>query len=736
MLDHDFATASHAQAGSVALTGPDRVPPQRLGASLLPALAHLAQDRRIGWSQAAVLGDLEWRASRASGGVGACDIIDAAAAEGLRLKAHPVSKLADGPITAIDLPLIVVLRDGRSGVIDTLPDQQLVTLALYDAQLSHQMQSRTAALAQEALWLFTLLPVETLRDTRVDGYLAPLSRNWLRETLFPSLKPYGYVIAASLICNLLAMAGMIFSMQVYDRVIPAASYPTLVVLTCGVALAFLFEFLIRLSRSSLLDVLGKEAGLALSERVFGRALRIRADARPPSTGSFIAQLRDIDTLREQLTSASVNAVMDLPFFLLFLVILASVGGWLALIPLAAFVLMVAPALLMQGKLRAAAQGAQRESALRNAVLVEAIQGGDDIKALRAEARFDDIWRQTSLATAASSSKQKRLVAFLTTWTQTVQQGVYAATVAIGAPLVMSGQLTTGTVVGASILGARMLAPMAQISAVLTRWQQAKIGAAALNDLMHKPVDQPDRESRVSLNPIRGVIDIEGARFSHGQGQPIALEIDKLSIKAGERIGILGRNAAGKSSLLQALAGNLAPLQGRVLIDGHRLESIDPADLRRDIAWVGQNARLFHGSLRDNLRMAAPLADDAALMEALAQAGGANLLQALPKGLDHQIGEGGTGLSGGQRQKILLARAMLITPRLLLLDEPSAVMDETSERAFGARLRQLAPHQGVVIATHRLRLLDCVDRLIVLKRGKIAMDGPKDQILARLRGETA
>lgn len=736
MLDQDFATASHAKPQPVVFAGAAQLSPLQLNSSLLPALARLAQDRRIGWSQEAAFGELQWRASRNGCASNAADIVAVAAIDGLKLKVHPVAKLASGQIAAIDLPLIVVLKDGRAAVIDTLPDQQLVALSLYEGQVSHQMQSRAAVLAEDALWVFSLLATETLRDTRVDSYLAPVSRNWLRETLFPSITPYYYVIAASFTCNLLALAGMIFSMQIYDRVIPAASYPTLVVLTCGVALAFVFEFMIRLARSSILDVLGKHAGLALSERVFGRALRIRADARPPSTGSFIAQLRDIDTLREQLTSSAVNAVMDLPFFALFLVILASIAGWLALIPLCAFVLMVTPALMMQARLKAAAQGAQRESALRNAVLVEAIQGGDDIKALRAEARFDDIWSQTSLATAESSSKQKRLVSFLTTWTQTVQQGVYAATVAIGAPLVMSGQLTTGTVVGASILGARMLAPMAQISAVLTRWQQAKIGAAALDDLMQKPVDQPDRESRVSLNPIRGAIDIEGAAFSHGQGQAIAVEIDKLSIQAGERIGILGRNAAGKSTLLQALAGNLRPLQGQVLVDGHRLESIDPADLRRDIAWVGQTARLFHGSLRDNLRIAAPLAEDAALIDALTQAGGFNLLQSLSKGLDHPIGEGGNGLSGGQRQQILLARAMLIKPRLLLLDEPSAAMDETTERAFCAQLRQLPPHHGIVIATHRLRLLDCVDRLIVLKRGKIVMDGPKDQILSRLRGEAA
>lgn len=442
-------------------------------------------------------------------------------------------------------------------------------------------------------------------------------------------------------------------------------------------------------------------------------------------------------MRETLTASTVGAVVDLPFFLLFTFIFWLVAGPLVIIPLTALVLMLGPALVLQPRLKATAQLAQRESALRNAVLVEVIQGLDDIKATRSEGYFEGIWRRTSRATADANTVQKHLTHGLATWTQLVQQGVYAGTVAIGAPLVMSGQVTTGTLVGASILGSRMLAPMGAVAGVLARLQQAKIGAVALDELMHKPVDQPTEKDRVSLPVLSAPLVMQAAAFTYSAEGDVALEVPRLSIKPDERIAILGRNGAGKSTLLQALAGHLPPVKGRYLVAGHSLETVDPSDLRRHIAYLGQNARLFHGTLRENLRLGQPMASDSAMLAALKAAGGGEMISQLSQGLDHRIAEGGTGLSGGQRQQILLARTLLAAPQMILLDEPTSAMDDAAERAFVSHLGQLvAGGKGLIVATHRHRILNVVDRLIVVDRGRVIMDGTKDAVLAKLAEQAA
>ena len=717
----------------------DRLPVADLAANAAPALVHLAGGLRINLSLAALRAKLDWFGQEyGREGLVTLDLISALVQDsGIRLA--PFTAKPAGP-AQVDLPLLGVLKDGRAVVITSLRDSRtglVVGATLFEGSQTHTLHIRFEALSQDLAMLWRPVTEAAMPDSRIDAYIAPPRRHGLREILFPSLRPYGHVMLAALMCNLLALVGVIFSMQVYDRVIPAKSLPTLAVLALGVALAFAFEFVLRMTRASLLDALGKQAGLRLSERVFGRALRIQSTARPPATGSFIAQIRDIDTLRETLTASTVGAVVDLPFFLLFTFIFWLVAGPLVAIPLTALALMLGPALVMQPRLKAAAQLAQRESALRNAVLVEVIQGVDDIKATRSEGYFESIWRRTSRATADASTRQKHLAHGLTTWTQLVQQAVYAGTVAIGAPLVMSGHVTTGTLVGASILGSRMLAPMGAVAGVLARLQQAKIGAAALDELMHKPIDQPTDKDRVALPALTEPLVMQGAAFSYSPMGDVALDVAKLSIKPDERIAILGRNGAGKSTLLQAIAGQLPPVKGRYLVAGHGVETVDPADLRRHLGYLGQNARLFHGTLRENLRLGQPMASDRAMLAALQAAGGGEMIGQLSQGLDHRIAEGGTGLSGGQRQQILLARTLLAAPQMILLDEPTSAMDDAAERAFVAHLGRLAATgKGLVVATHRHRILNVVDRLIVVDRGRVVMDGPKDAVLAKLAEQSA
>ena len=683
------------------------------------ALLRVAAHYRIGTSPEQLRREAQW--------TGASDQLERLArSAGLALAEMPV---AGTPVSALRLPLVIGFDTGDLGVVETeTPEGFLVALA-GDGGL--QMPLTHADLAARARRIFALRPAAGVVDRRIDDYVAPYKPNWLRRILFADLKPYRAIMTASAVSNVLTLAGVIFSMQVYDRVVPGQSLPTLHVLFGGVMLATLFGYLVKESRSKITDYAGKAVDLQVSDRVFGHALRVKTANRPRATGTFIAQIRELEHVREMMTSTTVAAVADVPFFLLFSALFFYIAGVLVWIPLVAAVLLIVPGLLVQGKLRRLAEENSRESALRGAMLVEAVQGMDDIKALQAEGRFQNLWNHYNEVTGTSSMRLRELTNRLSNWGQTVQGAVFALVIFFGAPMVMAGEMSTGVLVAASMLSSRMLAPLSSITQIINRWQQAKVAREALDRLMALPVDTPEAERRIHLPAIRGAFLLQNAVFGHDPQVPI-LKIAKLEIAPGERVAVLGRNGTGKSTLLAALSGLIGPLAGELRVDDVTMTLVDPADLRRDIGFVGQNARLFHGTLRENLTLGAPMASDAQILAALEEVALADFIRKLPDGLDHMVQEGGLGISGGQRQGLLLARMLLRRPRILLLDEPTASLDEVAEAAVIDALGRLGPETGIILATHRPAVLRLVDRLIVLNNGTVVMDGPRDTILARLR----
>lgn len=517
-------------------------------------------------------------------------------------------------LTAWRLPVAVQLRGGQVAVVTALTEGGLRLLLSGDegGESTHTL----AELQPEVETMAVLRPLLSAPDSRVDSYLRPVERHWLRDIVFADLRPYGHILLASFITNLMALGGILFSMQVYDRVVPSQSEPTLYVLFGGVLLSIAFAWAMRAARMHITDMLGKRADLRISDRVFGHALRVKNSARPRATGTFVAQIRELEPVREMLTSTTAAAVADLPFFVLFCFIFWMIAGSLVWVPLAAFVLLLAPSLLAQKRLRNLAQASMRESALRNAMLVETVQGIEDIKLLQAEPRFQNQWNHYNVVNAESGLKLRALLHHLSNWMQTVQGSAFAFVVFFGAPQVMHGEMSTGVLVASSILVSRMLAPLSSVTGVLNRWQQAKMASDGLNQLMHLPVDHAEDGSRVHRPVIEGCYDFSEAVFSY-DGKTPALQVKKLQIAAGERIAILGRNGAGKSTLLQALSGLTEPVSGRLLLDDVALAHIDPADVRRDVGLLTQNARLFYGSLRENLLLGAPHASDAELMTSAA-----------------------------------------------------------------------------------------------------------------------
>ena len=629
------------------------------------------------------------------------------------------------------LPIVVEFRDGQVGVIDK-SDQHGQYNILFSGDLGLSQTIAFDQLRENAQRILIARPETSIPDVRVDEYIKPYEPNWFWSIALRDWKRYIDIMFASLIANVLALATIIFSMQVYDRVVPSQSIPTLWVLAGGVLIATIFEFILRMSRIYLSDLIGKRADLKISDKVFGHALRIKNNERSRSTGSFISQIRELEGVRELITSTTIGVIADLPFFFLFLGVFWIIGGNLFWVMIAVVPLMIIPGILVQKKLAQLAQEGMRESSIRNAMLVETVQGIEDIKLLRAESRFQNQWNHVNDVSATVSMSQRKIVGFLTTWTQKIQGLTYAIIVFVGCFAVMDGEMTTGALVACSILSSRMLTPFSQITTILARLQQAKVAKVGLDELMKKNVDQPDHAHLIHKAVIYGHYELSDVSFKYNQDdQSSTLQISKLAIKAGEKIAVLGRNGAGKSTLLQLLSGMQSPQSGKINLDGIDISLLDPMDTRRDVGLLNQNAHLFFGSIRENLVLGAPLASDEDIFNALRMTGALDFVLSKKDGLDHLVLEGGGGFSGGQKQALLLARVLIRNPHVLLLDEPTASFDDLTEKLFIDHLKQTLNNKTVVIATHRKAILELVDRIVIINGGQIIMDGPKDEIINSL-----
>lgn len=634
------------------------------------------------------------------------------------------------------LPLLIQMQDGQVGVLNQLDVNGNANIQFSGDQGLAQVLT-VELLKENVNNVYILRPEKSIPDVRIDEYIKPYEQNWFWTIVLKDWKRYLDVMFASLMANILALATILFSMNVYDRVIPAQSVPTLWVLAGGVLIAAIFEFCLRVARIYLSDIIGKRADLKISDKVFGHALRIKNKERSKSTGTFISQIRELESVRELVTSTTISAIADLPFFFLFLAIFWLIGGNLFWVMVLVVPLMIIPGILIQKPLAKLASEGMREGAIRNATLVEAVQGIEDIKLLRAESRFQNQWNHMNEAAADISMRQRKLVGIVGAWTQKVQGLTFAIVVLVGCFAVMKGEMTTGALVACSILSSRMLGPIAQISGVLGRFQQAKVAKTSLDELMKKPVDQAPNAHLIHRPVLNGHYELNNIvfKYSENDAKP-TLIIPKLEIQAGEKIAILGRNGAGKSTLLQLLSGMQEPVQGKINLDGVDLGLIDPTDVRRDMGLLNQNAHLFFGSVRENLTLGSPLATDQELLNVLKLTGALNFVLDKKEGLDHQILEGGVGFSGGQRQALLLSRLLLRQPNILLLDEPTAAIDDVSEKQLIQNLKGWLGQKTLVIATHRRAVLELVDRIIVVHDGKIVMDGPKEQVLGNTQTNIA
>ena len=690
----------------------------------LDAMLAVARHYGIGVSEEGTRVALAWQ----EGGSADLQLLHMAKSLGLGLR---FSNLSLQQLDNSRLPLVAELEGGNVCVLQAV-DGDGNAGVLFSGDKGLQTRIGIDELRRRIRRVAILRPQVAVADARVDDYIRPYRRNWFWNIALRDWKRYGDIMLASLGANVLALAGVIFSMQVYDRVVPANSETTLWVLFGGVMLAILFEFSLRVARTHISDTIGKRADLKISDTVFGRALRLRNSARSRSTGTFISQLRETEQVRDLFSSTTVATVADLPFFLLFVAVLWMVGGPLVFIALAAIPLLVIPGLLVQKPLARLSNEGMRESALRNAMLVEAVQGIEDIKLLRAEPRFQGQWNHSNEVLAGVGMRQRFLTSLLMSWTHEVQGIVFALVLALGSYQVMQGDMTTGALVASSILASRMISPLAQLASIFARWQSAKVARKGLDEIMSRPVDQPENSRRLHRAALNGhyLLEDVSLRYNENAKRP-ALQLAELRIRAGEKVAIVGRIGSGKSTLLNLLSGMQFPDSGQVSLDGVDLTLLDTADLRRDVAMLSQGAHLFYGTIRENILLGAPMASDAMISQALALSGALPFVRALPDGLDEMILEGGQGLSGGQKQTLLLARTIIRNPSVLLLDEPTANFDEVTERQVIDALGPWMAPRTLVVATHRMPVLKWVDRIIVINDGKVMLDGPKEAVIKEL-----
>lgn len=643
-----------------------------------------------------------------------------------RMVKRPLKDLADSP----NLPCILVLNNNHACILQarTADGVSVVFPETPDAPVTMKLEELQALYHDYA---FFVRP-RAIADGRAGPSAIEEGRDWFWSAVLRHKNIYKEVALAAVVINILALASPLFTMNVYDRVIPNAAYPTLWTLAFGIFVAYVFDFLLKNLRSHFVDTAGRKADNIISARIFEQMLAMKMAARPPSVGVHAANLKEFETLRDFFASATIVAFIDMPFILLFLAALWMIAGPVAFVPAVLVPVVMGVGIMLQRPLDKAIKESMHEAAAKTGLIFEVLSGLETVKVQAAEGHMQRKWEELTEKSSLTHVKARGISSFGVNFAVLMSNLSTVGMVVYGTYLIADGKITMGALIASVILSGRVMGPLATVAALLTKYSQTRESFERLDNLMKSPVERPAGQTFISMPVMKGKIDFRDVLFRYpGQKTP-ALSNISFSVEPGEHVGVIGAVGSGKTTLERLILNLYQPESGSVQIDGVDTRQVDPADLRRNVGVVQQTPYLFFGTVRENITLGHESVPDSAVLRAAEMAGVMDFLRDSEAGLDTQVGERGDNLSGGQRQAIAIARALLYDPPVLLLDEPTASIDPGSERRLYGHLKELIRGKTILLVTHKSAVLGLVDKLILMDRGRIIAMGPRDEVIQKLQ----
>ena len=647
--------------------------------------------------------------------------------------ASRVVKIAIDEINTSLTPAVLILNNNRACVLLSIGDDKKTVKLLYPESGQGEVEVSFESLSQDYVGRAIFVRPRFKLDQRAPEISNLKDRHWFWSAFLDQSALYKDVLVAAFLINIFAIVIPFFTMNVYDRVIPSRAEETLWLLAIGVIITIVLDYSLKRIRSHFVDLAGSRIDVKLSALIMERVLGMKLENKPASVGSFAQTLRSFESVRDFMSSATVTTLIDLPFAILFLVIIGWISWPLVFIPILTSILILIYSVHVKSQVYGLTEQSSRTVALKNATLIESLSSLETLKVLGAESHIQSRWESVSSQLAKLNSSVKHKSHSATSLVASMSSFCVVSNVILGVYLIDNKMLTMGGLIASGMLISRIIAPLAQTVGLIMQYENAKLSLAMLEEQMKKEPERSSAQSYVHRDFIKGDIEFKDMKFKYPNQENYALNGLSFKVKQGEHVAIIGRTGSGKTTLSRLIMGMYQPLDGSVRVDGIDLRQLDPADLRANIGCVEQHTTLFFGTLRENITMGAPHAEDSQVVHAADVGMLTDLINQHPRGFDMLVGERGEFLSGGQRQGVAIARAVLNSPSILLMDEPTSAMDYSTENNFIQKVGSYCEGKTLILITHKMSLLQLATRVIVLDQGRIIADGPKDSILEAING---
>ncbi len=642
---------------------------------------------------------------------------------------RPIDKMLQ-----LQLPMILLLSNDNTCILENFSQDRKEVKIIYAEGEGIEEWLSVEDLEAEYLGFAFMLKKEFKYETKNSRTLQLKQKHWFWSTIKLSSKIYSDVLWASLLINLFVLATPLFTMNVYDRVIPNNAQETLLVFTIGIVLVYILDFFLKFTRGYMLEVAGKKSDIIMSSIIFEKVVDLKMSAHPDSVGSFANNLKNFESVRSFFTTATMSAVIDLPFAIIFLLVIYYIGGMLVLVPMTTMILIFLYAIIIKGPLRESIEASHAAAAKKNAILIETLQNIETVKSMRMAGKIQWEWEESTGEIAEKNLKSRLFSSSIPNITNLLIQLNTVFVVVFGVYMIQEFELTMGGLIAVVILTSRTVGPMGQAAALITNYSDARSSYETLNEIISRPTERPAGQEFVERPTLTGEIEFKDVTFSYPGSEVPAINKVSFKINAGEKVAFIGRIGSGKSTIAKLILKLYEPESGTILIDGIDISQIDPADLRRMMSYVPQDIHLFKGTVKENIISSERHPHDEDVIRATVLSGANEFIHTHPLGYEMPIGERGAGLSGGQRQSVGIARSLLQNSPIVLMDEPTNAMDQTSEKQLLARLKVEIEDKTFLLITQKLALLDLTDRVIVMHASKVLLDGPKAEVTAKLQGK--